>query len=94
MKLFKVLAGTSKERMKPVMIDELHKCDNYIDSRWHIKIQVGQIKKGDHSGNGKGMWVQVVEAEPDAEPWRKENSKSKMWRAYDRADRGILPRSK
>ena len=94
MQLYTVMAGNAKGRMKPVAIDELQKCHNYIDSRWHIKLQVGQIKKGDHSGNSRGMWIELVPAAADAKVWRTSNSTSKMWAAYDRADRGILPRSK
>lgn len=88
MKLYNLLAGSAKSRMKLVMTDELHKIENYIKSRWHINIQVGQVK------GGSGGWIQVVEAPADAVPWKKHNSGTGYWAAYKRADRSILPRSK
>lgn len=87
MKLYTVQAGKAKSRMKPVFIDELHKCLNYIDSRWHVHMQVGQIK------SGKGQWFQLVEAPADAKPWKHENGMTNYWKAYKRADKGILPRT-
>ena len=33
MQLYIVMAGKAKDRMKPIMIDELHKCENYVKAR-------------------------------------------------------------
>lgn len=40
MKLFQLLYGKSKKRMKPIMVDSREKCENYRDARrnvvgWH-----------------------------------------------------------
>jgi hypothetical protein len=87
MQLYNIFAGNSKKRMKHIATDELHKCEKYVFDRWHMKVQVGEIK-------GAKEWFQIVPAPKDAKIWRKTNSMSKMWKAQDNSDRGILPRSK
>lgn len=50
MKLFVLLHGRSKKKMKAIMVDEYHKCENYKDSReksgvagWH-KIEAAGLE--------------------------------------------------
>ena len=35
MQLYTLLYGKSKKRMKPIMTDERHKCENYMKQREH-----------------------------------------------------------
>lgn len=37
MKLFALMHGKSKKRMKAIMIDSRHKCENYRDARQNVK---------------------------------------------------------
>lgn len=37
MKLYQLLYGKSKKRMKPIMIDSREKCSNYRDARQNVK---------------------------------------------------------
>ena len=36
MKLYTLMFGRSKQRMKPIMVDELHKCENYEKARQNV----------------------------------------------------------
>lgn len=36
-KLYQLLYGRSKKRMKPIMVDSRHKCENYRDARQNVK---------------------------------------------------------
>lgn len=36
MKLYKLLYGKSKKKMKPIMVDSLKKCENYRDARQNV----------------------------------------------------------
>lgn len=56
-KLYKLLYGRSKKRMRPIMIDEHHKCENYKKAR-------------EHTVEG---WHEIVEADKDDEVWRKKS---------------------
>ncbi len=58
MKLYTLLFGRSKKKMRPIMTDEKHKCENYQKAR-------------EHTVEG---WHKIVEAEPGAEVWRKKSS--------------------
>lgn len=58
-KLYTLLFGKSKKRMKPIMIDTLHKVELYKNAREATK----------QSAAGKG-WHKVEIAPPDAIPWR------------------------
>lgn len=59
MKLYTLLHGKSKKRMKPIMIDELHKCKNYKDAR---------------EKSGVEGWHSIVPAESDAMVWRQKTA--------------------
>ena len=37
MKLYTLLFGRSKKRMKPIMVDEKHKCENYEKARQNVE---------------------------------------------------------
>ena len=37
MKLYQLLYGKSKKRLKPIMVDSKHKCENYRDARQNVK---------------------------------------------------------
>jgi len=56
--LYTLLFGKSKKRMKPIMTDILHKCENYRDARAHTT---------------RG-WHDIVPAEPGAVVWRQKSS--------------------
>lgn len=58
MKLYTLLFGRSKKKMRPIMIDEKHKCENYMKARKHTT---------------EG-WHKIVEAEPGATVWRKKSA--------------------
>jgi len=68
--LFTLMFGKSKKRMKPIMIDVLHKVENYRDQRERCK--------GSKASHG---WHAIVPAENDAVVWRKNNSC--QWTNYD-----------
>ena len=57
--LFTLLYGKSKKRMKPIMVDSYHKCENYRDAR------------GDRMGGG---WHDIVPAEAGAVVWRRKSA--------------------
>jgi hypothetical protein len=59
MQLFQLLYGKSKKRMKPIMIDEKHKCQNYKDAR---------------EGSGVIGWHDIKPAEQGAIPWRQKSA--------------------
>jgi hypothetical protein len=59
MKLYTLLHGKSKKRMKPIMVDELHKCENYMNAR---------------EKSGVGGWHNIVPAESDAVIWRQKSA--------------------
>ena len=59
MQLFTLLFGKSKKKMRPIMIDARHKCEQYRDTR--------QSTKGTKAGEG---WYDIVEAGRGAVPWK------------------------
>ena len=59
MQLYILLRGNSKKRLKPVMIDQIHKVRNYRD---------------DLITSGHDDWFDIKPAPKDAKPWRKNNS--------------------
>ena len=56
--LYTLLYGRSKKRMKPIMVDVLHKCKNYLVARMHTV---------------RG-WHDIVPAESGAVPWRQKSA--------------------
>ena len=69
MNLHTVMGGRSKKRMKAIMTDELHKCEAYVKARQASPTVV--------------QWFEIVPAAPDAKIWRKKNSMSGYWKAYN-----------
>jgi hypothetical protein len=61
--LYTLLYGRSKKRMKPIMIDVLHKCENYKTQR--------EKSKGSKCSMG---WHSIVPAEAGAVPWRQKSA--------------------
>lgn len=57
--LYTLLFGTSKKRMKPIMIDVLHKCENYKEQR--------EKTKGSKAGRG---WHKIEVAPIGSTPWK------------------------
>lgn len=70
MQLYTLLRGRSKLRLKPIMIDELKKVDNYH------KALIGSDK-----GCGKTWHYDILESEKDAKVWKK-NTTNK-WTGYN-----------
>jgi hypothetical protein len=70
MKLYMLFSGRSKKRMKHIMTDELHKVQTYRDAR--------EATKTAHC-----RWHDIKPAPHDAVPWRKVNSGTQMWKAYN-----------
>lgn len=62
MKLYTLLFGRSKKKMRPIMTDEKHKCERYMNAR-----------TSNNGEKGCGGWHKIVEAEKDAEIWRKKS---------------------
>jgi hypothetical protein len=58
-KLYKLMFGRSKKRMRPIMIDVLHKVENYKSQR--------ENTKGAKCSQG---WHEIVPAEPTDTPWK------------------------
>jgi hypothetical protein len=58
MKLFKLMFGKSKHKLKCIMIDKLCKCENYRDAR--IPSVIG--------------WHDIVPADKDAVVWRQKSA--------------------
>lgn len=56
--LFTLLYGKSKKRMKPIMTDVRHKCENYRDARAHTT----------------DGWHEIVPADPEATVWRQKSA--------------------
>ena len=53
--LYQLLYGKSKKRMHVIMIDDKHKCENYMNAR------------GERMGGG---WHKIELAPPKSNPWR------------------------
>ena len=53
--LYQLLYGKSKKRMHVIMIDDKHKCENYLSAR------------GERMGGG---WHKIALAPPNSNPWR------------------------
>ena len=70
MKLYTLLRGRAKDRLKPVMIDSLPKVENYRKS----------LVASD-PGSGKTWHYNVQAAPVGSSPWRKNNSGP--WTNYD-----------
>ena len=77
MKLYTLLAGRSKKRMKPIMTDELHKVQNYMKAR--------------EKSGCEELWHEIVPAETGAEIFKKVNPGTRYWKSYnkDRSRDGI-----
>lgn len=56
--LFTLMYGKSKKRMKPIMVDVLHKCENYRNARSHTVYG----------------WHDIVPAEAGAVVWRQKSA--------------------
>ena len=67
MKLFVLLRGRSKKRLKPVMIDSEHKVENY--------------KKALQASDIKTCFYDIESAPAGSSVWRK--SSSNQWTNYD-----------
>ena len=50
--------GKSKKRMHPIMTDDYHKCENYMNARKHSTVG----------------WHDIVPADPDATVWRQKSA--------------------
>ena len=61
--LYVLLFGRSKKRMKPIMVDVLHKCENYKAQR--------EKSKGSKCSYG---WHEIVSAEAGAKVWRQKSA--------------------
>jgi hypothetical protein len=59
MKLYTLFHGNSKKRMHPIMIDELHKCENY--------------KKAREASSVKG-WHEIKPASAEDTIWRQKSA--------------------
>jgi len=68
MQLYTLMYGKSKQRMKPIMIDQLHKCENYMAARVASKACGGR-------------WYDIVPAEKGATIWRKDTTN--QWTNYN-----------
>jgi hypothetical protein len=53
--LFTLMYGKSKKRMKPIMTDVRHKCENYMDARRHSTDGWHEIVP---AANGAVVWKQ------------------------------------
>lgn len=61
--LYTLLYGRSKKRMRPIMTDVLHKCENYKSQR--EKTRGSDCSKG---------WHEIVPAETGAVTWRQKSA--------------------
>jgi len=64
MELFTLLAGKSKKRMRPIMTDAKHKCENFMEKR------LGTTDCPE-------KFYEIVPAAPDADQWKKKSSNRK-----------------
>lgn len=71
MELYTLSRGTSKNRLKPVMIDSFHKVDNYR------KALVGS----DKGGRGKTFHYDITPAPAGSTVWRKDRTNA--WTGYN-----------
>lgn len=60
--LYVLSFGLSKKRMKPIMIDDLHKVQNYKKQR--------EATTASKAGRG---WHAIAPAPPNSNPWRKKS---------------------
>ncbi len=63
MKLYTLMYGRSKKRMKPIMTDSFEKCDAYKKKR--------EATKGSDCGRG---WHDIVEAAAGADQWKQKTA--------------------
>lgn len=56
--LYQLLYGKSKKRMHVIMIDDKHKCENYMKAREH----------------STGGWHKIELAPPNSNPWRQKSA--------------------
>ena len=68
MQLFMLMCGKSKGKMKPIMIDERRKCENYMAARVSSK-------------STKAGWYDIVPAPKGAKIWRKDTTNK--WTNYN-----------
>jgi hypothetical protein len=71
MKLYTLLRGRSKNRLKPIMIDDLKKVQKYQ-----------RALQGSDKGSGKSWHYDIQPAEDGAIVWRKHNNYGK-WTNYN-----------
>ena len=71
MQLYTLLRGHSKKRLKPIMIDELKKVENYRKA----------LVSSD-PGSGKTWHYDVIEAPHGSNPWRKHDNAG-PWTNYN-----------
>lgn len=57
--LYQLLYGKSKKRMHVIMIDDKHKCENYMTAR---------------ESTMKGVWHKIELAPPNSNPWRQQSA--------------------
>ncbi len=74
MQLYMLYSGSSKKRMKHIMTDELKKVKAYRDARETTAA---------YGRSPDCRWHDIKPAPPDAVPWKKVNSGTKMWAAYN-----------
>lgn len=70
MQLYVLSRGRAKNRLKPIMIDSLHKVENYR-----------KALMASDPGSGKTWHYGVEDAPADATPWRRSNSS--QWTNYN-----------
>jgi hypothetical protein len=68
MQLYMLMCGKSKDKMKPIMIDQRRKCENYMIARTASK-------------STKSKWYDIVPAEKGAKVWRKDTTN--QWTNYN-----------
>jgi hypothetical protein len=61
--LHQLLFGKSKKRMHVIMIDERHKCENYMNAR-----------TANNGAKGCGGWHKIELAPPNSNPWRQKSA--------------------
>ena len=61
--LHQLLFGKSKKRMHVIMIDERHKCENYMNARM-----------ANNGAKGCGGWHKIELAPPNSNPWRQKSA--------------------
>ena len=63
MQLYTLMFGKSKKKMKPIMIDSKHKCEQYMNAR-----------TANNGKKGCGGWHEIVPANKGDKPWRQKSA--------------------